>query len=322
MRVIRIHETGGADRLKLEELPVPVPKAGEVRFRAEACGVNFVDIYRRVGLYPGPLPATLGLEASGAITAIGPGVAGLRIGQRVATAAAAGAYAEEVIAPAAQVVSVPAGLDGKTAAAVMLQGLTAHYLACSTYPLKSGDTALVHAAAGGVGLLLVQIAKLRGAHVIGTAGSDEKAALARSAGADEAIVYTRENFAAAVGRLTAGRGVDVVYDSVGKDTFEGSLDCLRSRGMLVSFGNASGAVPAFSPLLLSQKGSLYLTRPNLGHYTRTPDELLGRANELFRWIEQDRLRIRIGATFPLAAAADAHRALEGRQTTGKVLLVP
>lgn len=322
MRAIRIHETGGADKLKIDEIDLPSPQAGEVRFRVEAAGINFVDIYRRSGLYPVTLPAILGSEAAGVVTAVGSGAGQFRVGQRVATAAAAGSYADEAVAPAAQVVALPDTLDSKTAAAVMLQGMTAHFLACSTWPLKAGDTALVHAAAGGVGLLLVQIAKLRGARVIGTVGSDDKAALAKEAGADEAIVYTREDFAAAVKRLTEGRGVDVVYDAVGKDTFEGSLNSLRPRGLMVSFGNASGPVPPFAPLILTRKGSLYMTRPSLQHYTQTREELESRAGDVIQWIAQGRLKVRIGATFPLERAADAHRALEGRLTTGKVLLLP
>jgi NADPH2:quinone reductase len=322
MLAIRIHETGDADKLRADDLPVPSPGAGEVRFRVEAAGLNFIDTYKRSGLYPMPLPFVVGQEAAGVVTAVGAGVADFRVGDRVATVSASGAYAQEVIAPAAQLVRVPAGVESKVAAAVLLQGMTAHYLACDTWTLKPGDTALVHAAAGGTGLLLTQIAKLRGARVLATVGNDEKAALAREAGADAVCVYTRENFADAARAFTGGRGVDVVYDGVGKATFEGSLNSLRPRGMLVSFGNASGAVPPFAPLLLSQKGSLYFTRPTLAHYTLTAAELIARASDLFKWIAAGSLRVRIGATFPLARAADAHRALEGRATTGKVLLLP
>lgn len=322
MLAIRIHETGAADKLRADDLPVPSPGAGEVRFRVEAAGLNFIDTYKRSGLYPMTLPFVVGQEAAGVVTAVGAGVADFRVGDRVATVSASGAYAQEVIAPAAQLVRVPAGVESKVAAAVLLQGMTAHYLACDTCPLKPGDTALVHAAAGGTGLLLTQIAKLRGARVLATVGNDEKAALAREAGADAVCVYTRENFADAARVFTGGRGVDVVYDGVGKATFEGSLNSLRPRGMLVSFGNASGAVPPFAPLLLSQKGSLYFTRPTLAHYTLTAAELSARAGDLFQWIAAGLLRVRIGATFPLAQAADAHRALEGRATTGKVLLLP
>lgn len=322
MRAIRIHENGGPEKLRVEDIPVPEPKAGEVRIRVEAAGLNFIDTYQRSGLYPGPLPTTLGVEVAGAITAIGSGVSGFKLGDRVATARAAGGYAEEAIAPADQLVSVPAGIAAEQAAALLLQGLTAHYLACDTYPLKPGDTALVHAAAGGVGLLLVQIAKRRGARILAAAGTEEKTRLAREAGADEVVATTRDDFAAVARRFTGGSGVDVVYDAVGKDTFQGSLDSLRPRGMLVSFGNASGPVPLFPPLLLMQKGSLYLTRPTLTHYTRTPAELRARSEDLFRWLIAGELKVRIGATFPLVAAADAHRALESRQTTGKVLLLP
>jgi NADPH:quinone reductase len=284
--------------------------------------MNFIDTYKRSGLYPVNLPHTLGQEAAGVVTAVGPGVSEFRVGDRIASAAVNGAYAEEAVAPAAQIVRMPAGVESKTAAAVLLQGMTAHYLACDTFPLKAGDTALVHAAAGGVGLLLTQIAKLRGARVFATAGNEEKAKLAREAGADAVCVYSRENFAEAARAFTTGRGVDVVYDGVGKATFEGSLNSLRPRGLLASFGNASGAVPEFKPLLLSQKGSLFFTRPTLAHYTQTPAELRARAADLFDWIAAGKLHVRVGATFALRDAAEAHRALEGRLTTGKVLLLP
>jgi NADPH2:quinone reductase len=264
----------------------------------------------------------LGAEAAGVITAVGSGVTEFRVGDRVASARVAGAYATEALISAAQLVRVPDGVDSRTAAALLLQGMTAHYLACDTFALKPGDTALVHAAAGGVGLLLVQIAKRRGARVFVTVGTEEKARLARDAGADEVCIYTRDNFTTAARNFTGGRGVDVVYDAVGKDTFAGSLDSLRPRGMLVSYGNSSGPVAPFAPLLLSQKGSLYFTRPTLNHYTATAAELQARAGDLFRWVGEGELRVRIGATFPLSAAADAHRALEGRVTTGKVLLLP
>ncbi len=322
MLAIRIHETGGADKLRAEEIPVPEPRAGEVRIRVEAAGVNFIDTYHRAGLYPVALPHTLGQEAAGTITAVGAEVTGWAVGDRVGSAQTAGAYAGEALAPAARLVRVPAGVTAATAAATLLQGMTAHYLACDTWALKPGDAALVHAGAGGVGLLLIQIAKRRGARVLATVGTEEKAALARAAGADATCVYTRESFADAARAFTGGRGVDVAYDSVGKDTFEGTLASLRPRGMFVSYGNSSGPVPPFAPLLLSQKGSLYFTRPTLAHYTQTPAELQARADELFRWIAAGELAVRVGATFPLAEAAAAHRALEGRQTTGKVLLLP
>lgn len=322
MLAIRIHETGGVEKLRSDDVPVPAPGAGELRFRVEATGVNFIDTYKRSGLYAVKLPHTLGQEAAGVVTAVGAGVTDFRIGDRVASAAVNGAYAHEVLVSATQTVRVPAGVTAQLAAAVLLQGMTAHYLACDTFPLKPGDTALVHAAAGGVGLLLVQIAKKRGARVFATVGTDDKARLAREAGADAVCVYTRENFSEAARAFTGGRGVDVVYDGVGKDTFEGSLASLRPRGMLASFGNASGPVAPFSPLVLSQKGSLFLTRPTLAHYTLTPAELRMRSDDLFAWIARGELKVRIGATFALTAAADAHRALEGRATTGKVLLLP
>ena len=322
MLAIRIHETGGPDKLRAEDISVPSPRAGEIRLRVEAAGVNFIDTYHRSGLYKVELPVTIGSEAAGVVTAVGEGVTGLAVGDRVGTVRAAGAYAQEATVAAAHAVRLPADVTTKTAAAVLLQGMTAHYLACDTFPLKGGDTALIHAGAGGVGLLLIQIAKKRGARVITTVGNDEKAKLAKEAGADAVCVYTRENFADAARAFTDGRGVDVVYDAVGKDTFDGSLNSLRPRGMLVSFGNASGAVPPFSPLILSQKGSLYLTRPTLTHYTLTAAELAARAGDLFAWVAAGELRVRIGATYPLSAAADAHRALEGRATTGKVLLLP
>jgi NADPH2:quinone reductase len=320
MQAIRIHETGGPEKLRQDEIPLPTPGAGEARIRIEAAGINYIDTYQRAGLYPVTLPHTLGSEAAGVVTAIGAGVKDFRVGDRVASAKVAGAYAAEALVASAQLVRVPDGIETHTAAALLLQGMTAHYLACDTFPLKAGDTALVHAAAGGVGLLLVQIAKLRGARVLGTVGTEEKAKLARAAGADEVCLYTKEDFTAAARRFSGGRGVDVVYDSVGKDTFAGSLDSLRPRGTMVTFGNSSGPVPAFAPLLLSQKGSLFITRPTLGHYTATPQELQARAGELFAWLKAGKLNVRIGATFPLAQAAEAHRALEGRKTTGKVLL--
>jgi NADPH2:quinone reductase len=320
MRAIRIHETGGVEKMQLDDVPVPAPGAGEVRFRVEAAGLNFIDTYKRSGLYAVKLPHTLGQEGAGVVTAVGAGVTEFRVGDRIATAAAAGAYADEAIVAATQAVSVPAGVTSQLAAAVMLQGMTAHYLACDTFPLKSGDTAIVHAGAGGVGLLLTQIAKLRGARVFATVGTDEKAALAKEAGADAVCVYTRDNFTDAARAFTGGRGVDVVYDGIGRDTFEASLNSLRPRGMFVTFGNASGPVPPFAPLLLSQKGSLFVTRPTLAHYTQTPAETRARATDLFGWIAAGKLKIRVGATFPLAAAAESHRALEGRATTGKVLL--
>ncbi len=322
MLAIRIHETGGAEKLRAEEIPVPAPRAGEVRFRVEAAGVNFIDVYFRRGLYKADLPLTLGQEAAGTVTAVGEGVTEFRVGDRIGSAKVLGAYAGEALVSAAGAVAIPAGVTSAQAAALLLQGMTAHYLAVDTFPLKAGDHALVHAGAGGVGLLLIQIAKRRGARVLATVGTEAKAELARGAGADAVCLYTRDNFTAAAREFTGGRGLDVVYDSVGKDTFAGSIDSLRPRGMMVTYGNSSGAVPEFAPLLLAQKGSLFITRPTLAHYTLTPAELRGRAAELFAWAAEGSLNVRIGATYPIAQAADAHRALEGRQTTGKVLLVP
>jgi len=322
MRAIRISKNGGPEVLSCEEIAVPEPKADEIAFRVEAAGVNFIDVYQRTGLYPVPLPSTLGNEAAGVVTRVGASVTRFRVGDRIASAKVTGAYAEFAVVPAVQAVLLPAAIESRTAAALLLQGATAHYLACDTFPLKPGDTALVHAAAGGVGLLLLQIAKRRGARVLAVVGSDAKVPLAREAGAEDVAVSTKENFAEAARRFTGGRGVDVVYDSVGKDTFEGSLASLRPRGMLVSFGNASGPIAPFAPLLLAQKGSLFLTRPTLGHYTATVEELQKRADDLFRWVVSGELKVRIGATYPLPEAAVAHRALESRGTTGKVLLIP
>jgi NADPH2:quinone reductase len=321
MRAVRLHEPGGAEALRVETLPIPRPGEGEALVKVEAAGVNFIDVYKRTGLYKLPLPATLGEEGAGEVVAVGEGVTGVRVGDRVAWAMTMGSYAQYAAVPAAKLVPLPAEVSAPLGAAVMLQGMTAHYLAASTYPLREGDRCLVHAAAGGVGLLLVQVAKRRGAFVIGTAGSDEKAELARAAGADEVIVYTRQDFVDEVRRITGGRGVQVIYDSVGKTTFLPGLDLLVPRGMMVLFGQSSGPVAPIDPQLLNQKGSLFLTRPSLGHYMATRDELLWRAGELFGWMAKE-LRVRVGAEYPLADAAEAHRALEGRRTTGKVLLRP
>lgn len=320
MQAVRVHEHGGADAMRMETVPLPRPGPGEALVRLQAAGVNFIDVYKRTGLYKLPLPATLGEEGAGTVAAVGEGVADVRAGDRVAWAGVIGAYAEYAIVPAARLVPLPDGVSATQGAAVMLQGMTAHYLAASTYPLREGDRCLVHAAAGGVGLLLVQIARRRGAHVIATAGSDDKAGLARAAGADHVIVYTREDFVAETKRLTEDRGVQVVYDSVGKTTFLPGLDLLAPRGMMVLFGQSSGPVEPIDPQLLNAKGSLFLTRPKLGDYVLTRDELLGRAGELFAWIAAGELSVRVGAEFALADAAEAHRALEGRRTTGKVLL--
>jgi len=322
VHAIRIHTTGGPEVLRYEELPQPHPAAGQVLVRVAASGVNYIDIYHRSGLYPLPLPATLGQEGAGTVEAVGPGVVGIRPGDRVAWSGIPGSYADYILAPAERLVGVPAHLGLEQAAAAMLQGMTAHYLACTTYPLAAGETCLVHAAAGGVGLLLVQIAKLRGARVIGTVSTAAKADLARQAGADYVIRYTEQDFEAEVRRITHGAGVQVVYDSVGRVTFEKSLNCLARRGMLVLFGQSSGPVPPFDPQILNQKGSLFLTRPSLAHYTATREELLSRAGEVLGWIAAGRLALRIHRTYPLARAAEAHRDLESRATSGKLLLIP
>jgi NADPH2:quinone reductase len=320
MRAIRIHAPGGPEAMREEHIAVPKPSPGEALVRVEFAGVNFIDVYKRTGLYKIPLPATLGEEGAGTVEAVGDGVSEVHVGDRVAWASVLGSYAEFAVMRAARLVPVPKNVETRTAAAVMLQGMTAHYLATTIYPLKKGDRCLIHAAAGGVGLLLVQIAKRRGAYVIATAGSDEKAQLARDAGADEVVIYTRQDFVTEVKRSTDSRGVHVIFDSVGKTTFLPGLDLLVPRGMMVSFGQSSGAVAPIEPLLLSQKGSLFLTRPTLAHYIATHDELWSRAGELFEWIGRGELEVRIGAEFPLASVGEAHRALEGRRTTGKVLL--
>ena len=322
MKAIRVHECGGPEALRYEEIPQPEPGPGEARVRIEAAGLNFIDIYHRTGQYPVPTPFTPGVEGAGVVDAIGPGVSEVKPGDRVAYAMQRGSYAEYAVVPARLLVPIPAGISTQQAAAVMLQGMTAHYLAFSTYPLRAGDTALIHAAAGGVGLLLVQLAKRCRARVIGTVSTEEKARLAQEAGADEVIRYTEVDFEEEVKRLTAGRGVDVVYDSVGKTTFDKSLNCLRPRGYLVLYGQASGAVPPIDPQILNAKGSLFLTRPSLGHYIADRTELLQRAGDLFRWMQSGELQVRIDRTWPLAEAAEAHRYMEARQTKGKVLLIP
>ena len=322
MKAIRIEGFGGPDALRLVDVPVPSAGPGQIVVRVEAAGVNFIDVYHRTGLYPNPLPLVPGMEGAGVVAGVGPGVSLFREGDRVAWANVLGSYAEHVLLAAERAVAVPPGLRADTAAAAMLQGMTAHYLCTSTFPLKQGHTCLVHAAAGGVGLLLVQMAKRRGARVIGTVGTEAKAVLAREAGADEVVLYAQEDFLEAVKRLTGGRGVDVVYDSVGKTTAEKSLDCLVPRGMMVFYGNASGPVPPIDPLVLSRKGSLFLTRPSLVHYIADRASLEARAADVLGDAAAGRLKVRIDRIYPLAEAAEAHRALEGRQTTGKVLLVP
>jgi len=322
MKAIRIHEFGGPELLTYEDVPLPEPGAGEVRVKIEAAGLNFIDTYHRRGLYPVELPTVIGVEGGGVVDAVGPDVEGVKPGDRVAYALQMGSYAEYAVVPAWKTVPIPEGLDTQQAVTLMVQGMTAHYLAYSTFPLKPGDTALVHAAAGGVGHLLVQIAKRCGARVIGTVSTEEKAQLARKAGADEVILYTQVDFEEETKRLTDGRGVDVVYDSVGKDTFMKGLNCLRPRGYMVLYGQSSGPVAPFDPQILNAKGSLFLTRPSLGHYVATREELLQRANDLFTWAAAGELEVRVDRTFPLAEAAEAHRYLEGRQTKGKVLLIP
>jgi len=322
MKAIRVHAHGGPEELRLEEVPKPEPKAGEALVRVEAAGLNFIEIYFRMGAYKGALPFTPGSEAAGTVEAVGSGVTGVKPGNRVATVSAAGSYAGYAIVPVARLVELPDGVETRQGAAAMLQGMTAHYLATSTYPLKPGDTCLVHAAAGGVGLLLTQIAKKRGARVIGTVSTEAKAKLAREAGADEVILYTDKDFVEETKRLTGGKGVQVVYDSVGKTTFEKGLDVLAPRGLMALFGQSSGAAGPFDPQMLNTKGSLFVTRPTLAHHTASREELLKRAGEVLGWVKDGSLKLRIGRTYPLAEAAAAHRALQGRETTGKVLLIP
>src|ERR671917_625792 len=323
MKAIRVNGHGGPEVLSYEDVPVPEPGPGEARVRLAAAGVNFIDVYFRTGRYPKEPPFTLGQEGAGEVEAVGEGVEEFSAEDYVAFASVPGAYAEYVVAPAEKLVLFNATLvEARLAAAAMLQGMTAHYLTHSTFPLQEGQTALVHAAAGGVGLLLVQMAKMRGATVIGTAGSEEKARLAREAGADEVILYTKQDFVEETRRITGGEGVHVVYDSVGKDTFDGSLDCLRRRGYMVLFGGSSGQVPPFDIQTLNRKGGLFLTRPALAQYTATREELLWRAESLFSWIGQNNLNVRIGGAYTLDDAEQAHRDLEGRKTTGKLLLVP
>ena|ERR1700681_2115234 len=323
MKAIRVHRLGGPEVLQLDDIPEPQAKEGEAIVRIEAAGVNFIDVYFRTGLYKGPaLPFTLGQEAAGKVTAVGAGVTDVAVGDRVAYTMIHGAYAELAAVPASRLVKLPAGVSDRQGAAAMLQGMTAHYLATSTFSLKEGDVCLVHAAAGGVGQLLCQVAKIRGARVLGTVSTEEKAALARKAGADEVIRYDQVDFAAEVKRLTGGHGVQVVYDGVGQATFDKSLDSLARRGMMVLFGASSGPAPPFDLSLLNPKGSLYVTRPTLGHYIATAEELQRRAEDVLGWIAEGKLKINIGLELPLAEAAEAHRALEGRRTTGKVLLIP
>jgi NADPH2:quinone reductase len=322
MKAIQVAEVGGPEVLKLVDLPLPEPKLHEAVVQIKAAGVNFIDVYFREGRYPATLPFINGQEAAGVVTSVGNDVNTINVGDRVAYTGALGAYAEYAAVPAYRLVKIPDQLDFTQAAACMLQGMTAHYLTHSTYPIKQGESVLIHAAAGGVGLLLVQMAKNLGAHVIGTAGSSEKANLARAAGADAVIIYTEHDFESETRRLTDGKGVHVVYDGVGKATFDKDLNVLRPRGYLVLFGGASGPVPPFDLMKLTQKGSLFITRPSLGHYIATRAELEQRSGDVMQMITRGNLKLRIHKTYPLAEAQQAHRDLEGRRTTGKLLLVP
>ncbi len=322
MKAIQIKQPGGPEAMELVELPVPEPKANEAVVKLAASGVNFIDVYQREGRYKVPLPFVLGQEGAGVVTAVGSDVKSVKAGEHVAWCGLMGSYAEYAAVAADRLVPVPAGVTDQHAAGAMLQGMTAHYLSHDTFPLKRGETALVHAAAGGVGLLLVQMAHNIGVRVIATVSTDEKAKLARAAGADEVILYTQSDFEAETKRLTGGKGVDVVYDSVGKTTFEKGLNVLRPRGMMVLFGGSSGAVPPFDLIALSTKGSLYVTRPTLGAYTATREELVARSGAVFGMMAAGKLKLRIEHSYPLAEAQRAHRELEGRKTTGKLLLIP
>ncbi len=322
MKAIQVFQPGGPEALTQVDLPIPEPKSNEAVVEIKAAGVNFIDVYYREGRYPSPLPFTVGQEGAGVVTAIGSAVSNLRNGDRVTYTGELGSYAEYAAVAADRLVKIPNNLDFERAAAAMLQGMTAHYLSHSTYPIKQGDTVLIHAAAGGVGLLLVQMAKHLGARVIGTAGSEAKAQLARDAGADEVILYTTQDFETETKRLTDGKGVDAVYDGVGKTTFEKDLNVLRLRGYLVLYGGSSGAVPPFDPMILNKKGSLYVTRPSLHHYVHTREELEKRSGDVLEMIAQGNLKLQIHQTYPLAEAASAHIDLEGRKTTGKLLLIP
>jgi len=322
MKAIQVKQTGGPEALEYGDVPVPEPKPNETVVKIAAAGVNFIDVYQREGRYKLPLPFTAGQEGAGVVSAAGTEVKSFKVGDRVAFCGVQGSDAEYAAVPADRLVQIPQGVNEREAAAAILQGMTAHYLLHDTFPLKRGQTALVHAAAGGVGLLLVQMAHNIGARVIGTVSTEEKAKLARDAGADEIIFYTQTDFEAETKRLTGGKGVDVVYDSVGKTTFEKSLNVLRPRGMMALFGGSSGAVPPFDPIVLSQKGSLFLTRPTLNHYITTREELMARSEAVFGMIAAKKLKLRIEHTYKLADAAQAHRDLEGRKTTGKLLLIP
>ena len=322
MKAIRINKHGGPEVLSFEEIPDPEPGPGQALVKIEAAGVNFIDIYFRTGLYPAELPITNGQEGAGTVISVGSGVTEVAVGDRVGYTGAHGSYAEYAAVAADRLVKVPDAIPTKTAAAALLQGMTAHYLSRSTFTLDSSHTALIHACAGGVGLLLVGMAKKFGARVIGTCSTEEKAAKAANAGADEVILYTKQDFESECKRLTEGRGVDVVYDAVGKSTWTGSLGCLKPRGMMVTFGNASGPVPPLAPLELTKRGSLYLTRPSLFAYVASREDLLWRASDVFDWIQTGDIGIHIGGEFPLSEAAEAQTRLAGRQTMGKLVLVP
>jgi NADPH:quinone reductase len=321
-KAIRIHQAGGPDIMRWEDVSVAAPAKGQIRVRHTAVGLNYIDVYQRNGLYPMQYPVVLGMEGAGIVTAVGPGVRDLKAGDRIAYTGAVGAYSEERLMPAERAVKLPDGIDDRTGAAIMLKGTTAQYLLRRTFKVKKGQTILVHAAAGGVGLILSQWAKHLGCTVIGTVGSDDKAKLARAHGCDHTIVYSRENFAQRVREITKGKGVPVVYDAVGKDTWEGSLDCLSPLGMMVSYGNASGPVPPFSILTLSTKGSLYVTRPTSVTYFAKRSDMVKSANELFDVIKRGAVKIEINQTYPLSETAQAHRDLEGRKTTGSTVLLP
>jgi len=322
MKAIQVKQTGGPEVMELVDLPVPQPKPNEAVVKIQAIGVNFIDVYNREGRYKQQLPFVLGQEAAGTVSAVGSDVRAVAVGERVAYTMSLGSYAEYGVAPADRLVKIPAGVSEREAAAAILQGMTAHYLAYDTWPLKKGETAVIHAAAGGVGLLLVQMAHNIGARVIATVSTEEKAKLARAAGADEVILYTQTDFEAETKRLTGGKGVDVVYDSVGKTTFDKGLNLLRPRGMMVLYGGSSGPVAPIDPLVLTQKGSIFLTRPSLGAYVITPEDLQRRAGAVFGMIRDGKLKLRIEHVYPLGQAQQAHRDLEGRKTTGKLLLIP
>ncbi|MEX2598817.1 MAG: quinone oxidoreductase [Dehalococcoidia bacterium] len=322
MKAVRFHEHGGPEVLRYDDVADPSPTEGQALIRLHAIGVNFIDTYQRAGNYQVPLPYIAGQEGAGEVLAVGPGVTAVKPGDRVAYTGVPGAYAEQALAPADKLVKLPRDISYETAAAAMLQGMTAHYLSHSTYSLGNGDTCLIHAAAGGVGLLLTQMAKMRGATVIGTVSTPEKAETAKAAGADHIVLYTQEDFVEKVKEVTGGKGLPVVYDSVGKDTFEKSLECLAPRGFMVLYGQSSGPVAPFNPQILNAKGSLFLTRPSLAHYTLTREDLEWRAGDVLGWAASGNINVHIGETHPLADAAEAHRRLQGRATTGKVLLLP